>query len=131
MGDWLPWLGRVRFLIITSLVALVLLVRELTPLALPVRFFAPVIVSWYAFAIVAIALRRTIPKTSWNAPFQVTGDIIFITGVVYTTGAQDSYFTLLFLLAILMGAILFSRRGATMTAAGSFILLGSIVEAAY
>jgi two-component system, NtrC family, sensor histidine kinase PilS len=131
MRDWLPWLGRVRFLIITSLVALVLLVRELSPLALPLHFFAPVIAGWYAFAVIAIALYKSMPKMRWNAPFQVTGDVTFITLVVYTTGAQDSYFTLLFLLAILMGAILFSRRGAMMTAAGSFILLGSIVEAAY
>src|ERR1700685_1962514 len=102
MGDWLPWLGRVRFLIITSLVALVLLVREVSPLALPLHFFAPVIAGWYTFAIVAVALRQRMPKTRWNSPFQVTGDVIFITLVVYTTGAQDSYFTLLFLLAILM-----------------------------
>jgi two-component system, NtrC family, sensor histidine kinase PilS len=131
MGEWLPWLGRVRFLIITSLVALVLLLRELTPLALPLHFFTPVIVSWYLFAIVAVILYARLPKMRWNGPFQVTGDVIFITLVVYTTGAQDSYFTLLFLLAILMGAILFSRRGAMMTAAASFILLGSVVEAGY
>jgi two-component system, NtrC family, sensor histidine kinase PilS len=131
MGDWLPWLGRVRFLIITSLVALVLLVRELTPLALPARFFAPVIAAWYTFAIAAIALRRWQPKAGWHAPLQVTGDVIFSAAVVYTTGAQDSYFTLLFLLAILVGSILFSRRGAMITAAASFILLGALVEAGY
>jgi two-component system, NtrC family, sensor histidine kinase PilS len=131
MGDWLPWLGRVRFLIITSLVALVLLVRELTPLALPAHYFAPVIAAWYAFAIGALALRRWSPRAKWHPSLQVAGDVIFSAAVVYTTGAQDSYFTLLFLLAILMGAILFSRRGAMITAAASFILLGALVEAGY
>jgi two-component system sensor histidine kinase PilS (NtrC family) len=131
MGDWLPWLGRVRFLIITSLVALVLLVRELTPLALPAHHFAPVIAGWYAFAIIAVALRKWLPRSNWHAGLQVTADVLFITAVVYTTGAQDSYFTPLFMLAILVGAIFFSRRGAMITAAGSFILLGAVVEAAY
>jgi len=131
MGDWLPWLGRVRFLIITTLVALVLLVREFTPLALPAHFFAPVVAGWYLFAVFAVALRKWIPKARWHADLQVSGDVVFSTAVIYTTGAQDSYFTLLLLLCILMGSIFFSRRGAMMTAAGSFIILGAVVEAAY
>ena len=37
VDEWLPWLGRVRFLIITVLVTVVVAVRQLTPIPLPVR----------------------------------------------------------------------------------------------
>ncbi len=130
-GDWLPWLGRVRFLIITSLVALVLFVRDVTHLALPTKFFAPTIVLWYSLAILFVILLRWMPRALWHAPLQVACDAAMISAVVYATGAHDSYFTSLYLLIVLMGAILFSRRGAMLTAAGSFILLCAVVELAY
>ena len=50
---------------------------------------------------------------------------------MYATGAQDSDFISLYLLAILMGSILFSGRGAFLVASGSFVLLGCVVELAY
>ena len=53
---------------------------------------------------------------------------MIITGVVYATGAQDSYFISLYLLVILMGSVLFSRRGAFLVAGASFVLLGCIIE---
>ena len=130
-GEWLPWLGRVRFLVITSLVALVLFVRDVTHLALPTKFFAPTVVLWYSLAIFFVILLRWMPRAAWHAPLQVSCDAIMISAVVYATGAHDSYFTSLYLLIVLMGAILFSRRGAILTAAGSFILLGAVVELAY
>ncbi len=84
-----------------------------------------------SLAVLYVILQKWIPRATWHGPLQVACDIGMITGVVYTTGAQDSYFTSLYLLGFLMGAILFSRRGATLTAAGSFILLGSVVECGY
>jgi two-component system sensor histidine kinase PilS (NtrC family) len=131
MGDWLPWLGRVRFLVITSLVGLVLVVLEMTKLTVPIRLFVPVAVCWYSFAILFVILQRWMPQAGFLAPLQVACDVVMITAVVYATGAQDSYFSSLFLLAILMAAILFSWRGAILAAAGSFILLGGVVEMAY
>lgn len=130
-GEWLPWLGRVRFLIITSLVALVIFVRDVTHLALPTKFFAPTVVLWYSLAIFFVILLRWLPRATWHAPLQIACDAIMISAVVYATGSHDSYFTSLYLLVVLMGAILFSRRGAMLTAAGSFLLLGAVVEMAY
>ena len=48
-------------------------------------------------------------------------DVSIITAIVYSSGAQDSNFVSLYLLAILMGSILFSRRGAFMVAGFAFI----------
>ncbi|HYL61666.1 MAG TPA: hypothetical protein VE077_03515, partial [Candidatus Methylomirabilis sp.] len=128
VSEWLPWLGRVRFLVITFLVGTVVAVRELTPIPLPVRAFIPLIIFWYSLAILYVILHRWIPQARWHAPLQMVFDLVIVTGVVYATGAQDSYFISLYLLGILMGSVLFSRRGVFLVAGVSFVLLGSMIE---
>ena len=54
-----------------------------------------------------------------------------VTGLVYVTGGHDSYFISLYLLAIIVASILFSRRATFMVAGFSFILLGGLVELMY
>ncbi len=131
IGEWLPWLGRVRFLIITFLVAVIVAVSQLAPAPLPVRTLVPLIALWYTFAILFVILQRWLAEARWQARLQMVCDLVIITGVVYATGAQDSYFISLYLLAILMGSILFTRRGAFLIAGLSFALLGCVTELAY
>jgi two-component system, NtrC family, sensor histidine kinase PilS len=128
VSEWLPWLGRVRFLVITFLLAIVVSVHQLTQIPFPIRTVIPLLAVWYLLATGYLALQRYFPEGRWQAPLQMIGDLAMITGVVYATGAQDSYFVSLYLLAILMGSILFSRRGAFLVAGASFVLLGCIVE---
>jgi two-component system sensor histidine kinase PilS (NtrC family) len=130
-SEWLSWLARVRFLIITFLLAVVVVVHQLTPIPLPVGVLILQIAVWYALASLYVGLQRGLPKAKWHAPVQMAFDVIVITSVVYTSGAQDSDFVSLYLLAILMGSILFSRRGAFVLAGFSFVLLGCTVEMVY
>jgi two-component system sensor histidine kinase PilS (NtrC family) len=130
-NEWLPWLGRVRLLSITFLVGVVVAVRQFTPIAIPTRALIPLAVLWYTLAAAYIILLRLAPQEKWHAASQMIGDLVIITGVVYFTGAQDSYFISLYVLAILMGSILFSRGGAFLVASASFVLLGSVVGLAY
>jgi two-component system, NtrC family, sensor histidine kinase PilS len=131
VGEWLPWLGRVRFLIITFLVAVTVAVSQLAPAPLPVRTLVPLIALWYTLAILFVILQRWLAEAQWQPRLQLVCDLVIITGVVYATGAQDSYFISLYLLAILMGSILFTRRGAFLIAGSSFVLLGCVTELAY
>jgi two-component system, NtrC family, sensor histidine kinase PilS len=126
-SEWLPWLGRVRFLVITFLVGVAFAVHNFTPLPLPARSFVPLMVVWSALAILYVLLQRWAPRARWLAPLQTVCDLLIITGVVYVTGAQDSYFISLYLLAILMGSVLFSRRGVFLVAGTCFALLGSVI----
>ena len=128
LNEWLPWLSRVRFLIITLLVFVVVAVRQLTASQLHVHLLIPLVVLWYTLAIVYLVFQRWMPQARWQAPLQITLDVLIITGVVYATGAQDSYFISLYLLAILMGSILFSGPGVFLVAGGSFALLACVVE---
>jgi two-component system, NtrC family, sensor histidine kinase PilS len=78
-------------------------------------------------ALFYLLLQRWAPRAHWHAPLQTVCDLLIITGVVYVTGAQDSYFISLYLLSILMGSVLFSRRGVFMVAGACFALLGGVI----
>jgi two-component system sensor histidine kinase PilS (NtrC family) len=130
-SEWLPWLARVRFLIITFLVVVVVAIRQLTAVQLELRAIIPLVVLWYTLAVVCLILQRWFAQARWQGPLQLILDVLIITGVVYATGSQDSEFISLYLLAILMGSILFSGRGAFLMAGGSFVLLALIVELPY
>jgi two-component system sensor histidine kinase PilS (NtrC family) len=131
VNEWLSWLGRVRFLAITFLVGIVVAARNLTPISVPVRSFVQLIVLWYTVAIVYVILQRWIPKARWHAPLQIVCDLLLVTGVVYVTGVQDSYFISLYLLTIFMASVLFSRRGVFVVAGLSFALLSGVLEMTY
>jgi two-component system, NtrC family, sensor histidine kinase PilS len=130
-SEWLPWLGRVRFLAITFLVGIVIAARHLTPISVPLHSFVQLIALWYTLAILYVILQRWIPQARWHAPLQMVCDLLMITGVVYTTGVQDSYFISLYLLAILMASVMFSRSGVFVVAALSFVLLSAALELTY
>ena len=130
-SEWLPWLGRVRFLSITFLLAVVVAVHQFTPVSLPVGVLVSLCGIWYVLASIYVILQRALPHAAWHGALQMILDVSVITGVVYSSGAQDSYFISLYLLAILMGSILFSRSGAFMVAGLAFIQLGCAVEMMY
>src|SRR5271154_7138133 len=128
VSEWLSWLGRVRFLAIAFLVGIVIAARHLSPMPVPVRSFVQLIALWYTLAIFYVILRRWVPLARWHAPLQIACDLLLVTGVVYSTGMQDSYFVSLYLLAILMASVLFSRRGVFIVAGFGFVLLGGALE---
>ncbi|MGA9882133.1 MAG: ATP-binding protein [Candidatus Acidiferrales bacterium] len=130
-SEWLPWLGRVRFLVITFLLAVVIALRQWTPVAIPVGTLFLLAAVWYALATACLMLNRGCPKAPWLQPLQVALDLAVITAMVYASGAWDSYFISLYVLVILMGSVLFSRRGVFAVAGSSFILLACIVELSY
>lgn len=131
VSEWLPLLGRVRFLIITFLLVVFVAVRQWTTVSFPVETLCALGAIWYVLAAIFVVSQRKLPGFKWHAAVQITLDLAMITGVVYSSGAQDSYFISLYLLAILMGSILFSRRGAFLVAGASFALLGCVVELTY
>ncbi|HKO04088.1 MAG TPA: PAS domain-containing protein, partial [Candidatus Acidoferrales bacterium] len=137
--DWLVWLSRVRFLVITVLFAVVLVVKNFTGVSVPAIFIVPVVVIWYALAVFFGLLIRwlSVPEEGarrvprWVAPMQVLCDLLMVTGVVFATGGHESYFITLYLLVILVASLLFTRAGAFLVAGTSFALLAVLVELTY
>src|ERR1700676_3973556 len=128
VAAWLNWLSRVRFFLITLLLALILVLGKTSQLEVATRFFLPLMILWYTLAIVYSILMRWVPLASWHGPVQLVFDLLLVTGVVYLTGTQDSYFIWLYPLAIIVASILFSRQATFIVAGVSFILLGGLAE---
>ena len=57
IGEWLPWLGRVRFLAITFLVGIIIAARHLAPASVSLRSFVQLLVLWYTLAIFYVILQ--------------------------------------------------------------------------
>jgi two-component system sensor histidine kinase PilS (NtrC family) len=74
---------------------------------------------------------RWMPVASWHGPVQLVCDLLLVTGLIYLTGTQDSYFIWLYPLAIIVASILFSREATFIVAGLSFILLGGLAELIY
>ena len=137
LREWLQWLSRVRFLLITVLFAVVLVLKNYIGATAPATYFVPFILLWYALALffgllirsLTFPVPRRIPR--WVAPLEIVSDLVVVTGVVFATGGHESYFITLYLLVILVASILFTRGGAFLVAGVSFILLGLLVELTY
>jgi len=130
---WLEWLARVRLLTIT----LILTVGVVWPQYVPGlssnsnRFFLTLIIFWITLGILHLILLRWLPRASWHGGMQVAGDVVMVTLLVYLTGSQESYFISLYLLVIIVGSIVFSRRVAFFNAAVCFSLLAALTLLAY
>ncbi len=129
--EWLGWLSRVRFLVITFLLAISLFLWNTGLLALNARIFGTLIGLWYMLGFLYAILARWVPQARWQAPLEMVCDLLMITGLVYVTGANESHFISLYLLTIIVASILFSRRGTFLTAGFSFVLLAGMVELVY
>jgi len=114
--EWLEWLTRVRLLMIALILGVGVVWPQYSPPPGTARYFLPIIVLWITIGILHLILVRLLPSSSWLGALQVTCDVGMITALVYATGLQDSNFTSLYLLVIIVSSILFSRQIAFLTA---------------
>ncbi len=115
--EWLEWLTRVRLLMIALILGVGVVWPQYVPSTGSTRYFLPIIILWITISILHLILVRLLPATFWFGAIQVLCDVTMITGLVYATGLQDSNFTSLYLLVIIVASILFTRRMAFATAA--------------
>src|SRR5258708_903566 len=128
---WLAWLGKTPGVIITLLLAIELLIINLTPNVVPARLFTTLIVGWYAISFFFIVLFSLWQEYKLQAITQIFTDLAFATAIVYVTGGIDTFFNFLYPLVIIVASILLPRYWAFLTAAVSFILFGSLLEFSY
>ncbi|MBS1841768.1 MAG: PAS domain S-box protein [Acidobacteria bacterium] len=129
--EWLTWLTRVRLLFIVLILAVGVVWPQYFPTSSAYRLFLPIIVLWITFGILELILVRWMPHATWQGGLHVACDAVMVTGVVYATGLQDSYFNSLYLLVIIVATILFSRRAAYTAAVLCLALLGGVTMLVY
>jgi two-component system sensor histidine kinase PilS (NtrC family) len=138
MGDirfneraWLAWLVKVRVIIISFLLAVELLIVNLTPNNVSSRLFITIVLVWYTTSVFFIVLHSLWQEYKLQAVVQIFTDLAFSTAVVYVTGGIDTFFNFLYPLVIIVASILLPRYWAYLTAAVSFICFGAILELTY
>ena len=135
--DWLLWLIRVRFVIITFLLGLELFIEEVAQaqnlriVQVPMTYFLAVLVSWYLLDLIFYIFLKLPVDARLQAYLQITLDITMVSLVVHFTGGLDSYFYFLYPLTVLMGSIVLSRGGAFAMASLAFIQAGLMLELPY
>jgi len=114
--EWLEWLTKVRLLMIALILAVGVVWPQYSPGTGPAKYFLPIIILWITIGILHLILVRLLPAASWLGGLQVACDVGMITAIVYATGLQDSNFTSLYLLVIIVASTLFSRQITFLTA---------------
>lgn len=138
MGDtrfneraWLAWLVKVRVIVISFLLAVELLIVNLTPNNVPTRMFVGIVLVWYTISVFFIVLNSVWEEYKVQAVTQIFTDLAFVTAVVYVTGGVDTIFNLLYFLVIIVASMLLPRYWSYLAAAVSFILFGGLLELCY
>jgi two-component system, NtrC family, sensor histidine kinase PilS len=129
--EWLEWLTRVRLLLIALILGVGVVWPQYVPATGSPRYFLPIIILWITIGILHLILVRLLPSAAWVGALQVFCDVGMITGLVYATGLQDSNFTSLYLLVIIVASILFTRRTAFITAVVCLVSLAMVTVLVY
>ncbi len=130
--SWLAWLVKVRIIVITFLLGIVLAIGRLAGVGkTPEHLFINVILLWYTIAVFHALLLKMWRETRPQSFLQVLTDLAFATAVTYLTGGIDTWFNFLYPLIIIVASILLPRIWSYATALLSFILFGAVVELSY
>ena len=125
---WLEWLVKVRVIVVTFVLAIELAITNLTITNVNRTLFVTVILLWYAISALHILLAALWHDWKTQAKIQIFADMVFTTIVVYVSGGIDTSFNFIYPLIIIVASVLLSPWWAYLTAALSFILLGTTLE---
>jgi two-component system sensor histidine kinase PilS (NtrC family) len=120
----------IRVALLTGFVALLLVFGSRLKLSDSVVPLTTVICSGYSLCILYALFFKT-RKLSLLAHFQVAGDLLLVSGIIYTTGGSQSPVSFLFVVVIVAASSIFSRTGCYLAAAGASILYGSLIDLEY
>ena len=129
--SWLAWLVKVRVVIISFLLAVELLIINLTSTNVPTQLFINIVLTWYTVSLFFAILHYLWADYKLQALTQIFTDLVFSTAIVYVTGGIDTFFNFLYPLVIIVASILLPRVWAYITSVVAFVMFSAVVELAY
>ena len=132
--DWLPWVIKIRFVIIIFVFAIDYAIHSLAPNpanAASIRYLGIAVILWLILSLFFLIYNRISRDYTLQAYLQIYCDIVIITAIVHVTGDLDSNYFSLYLVTIILASILFPRGRAFLVAAVSFVCMGAMIEIAY
>ncbi|MGH9432671.1 MAG: ATP-binding protein [Terriglobia bacterium] len=131
---WLPWVIKIRFVIITFVFAIEYSIRQLLPRPNSAHFVASLgmaIIFWYVLGLFYLIYNQLGRDYALQAYLQIFGDIFLITLIVHLTGDLESNYLSLYLVVVILASILLPRARAYLVAAISFVFMGAVLEFDY
>ena len=132
--DWLPWVIKIRFVIIVFVFAIDYAIHSLAPSpanAASIRYLGIAVILWLIVSLFFLIYNRIRGDYTLQAYLQIYCDIVIITAIVHVTGDLDSNYFSLYLVTIILASTLFPRGRAFLVAAVSFVCMGATIEFAY
>lgn len=134
LRDWLLWVIKIRFVIISFVFAIDFAIRVLVPspsnLA-SIKYLGIVVVLWYTVGLFFLIYNQLSRDYLLQAYLQLYSDIVIITAIVHVTGDLESHYLSLYLVAIILASIVMPRASVFLVAAVSFVFMGGLLELAY
>jgi len=133
LKEWLPWVTKIRFVIISFIFAIDFAIRTLVANPNPASFkhFAIAIILWYILGLYYLIYNQLSQDYLLQAYLQIFSDIAVITAILHLTGDLDSNYISLYLLVIILSSTLLPRGRVFLVAAVSFVCMGGVLELAY
>ncbi|MGD0225405.1 MAG: ATP-binding protein [Terriglobia bacterium] len=131
--EWLPWVIKIRFVIITFVFAIDYSIHQLTDPGHigSIRSLGVACILWYIVSLFFLIYNQLSRDYLLQAYLQIFSDIVVITGIVHVTGDLESNYFSLYLVAIILASILLTRGRAFLVAAVSFVFMGAMIELVY
>jgi len=131
--DWLPWVIKIRFVIILFVFAIDYAIHQLTNPAssASVRYLGVAVILWSILNLFFLTYNQLSRDYLLQAYLQIFSDILIITAIVHVTGDLESNYFSLYLVAIILASILLTRGRALLVAAVSFVFMGAMIELVY
>jgi len=131
--EWLPWVIKIRFVIIVFVFAIDYAIHQLTNPggAASIRYLGMAVILWLIVSLFFLIYNQLSTDYLLQAYLQIFCDIVIITAIVHATGDLESNYFSLYLVIIILASILFPRGRAFLIAAVSFVLMGAMIELVY
>jgi two-component system sensor histidine kinase PilS (NtrC family) len=104
-----------RVVVVSTLLLSALLIQLTFSIWLPLSPIYYLAAAAYSTSALAFAARRAVDP-GVNAIFQLLGDLVVVTGLVWISGGPDSGFTFLYVAVVVSGTLLIGKGGGLVTA---------------
>lgn len=132
--DWLPWVIKIRFVIIIFVFAIDYAIHSLAPNpanAASIRYLGVAVILWLILGLFFLIYNQISRDYLLQAYLQIFSDIVIITAIVHVTGDLESNYSSLYLVAIILASVLLTRGRAFLVAGVSFVFMGAMIELVY
>ncbi len=133
LKEWLPWVTKIRFVVISFVFAIDFSIRTLgaNPNPPSFKYFGISIILWYVLGLYYLIYNQLSRDYLLQAYLQIFSDIAVTTAVLHLTGDLESNYLSLYLVVIILSSTLLPRGRVYLVAGVSFVCMGGMLELAY